>query len=241
MGGIYRILNTINGKYYIGSTRDFKKRKGEHFHLLKKGKHKNSYLQGAVKKHGLDAFVFEELETLENLSREHLLFREQYYLDSLNKNLMYNLSFIANSGGSDLLCVPTYLIDLECNIIESFPSMTELRKFLNRGGIYKTDFNNGKVLCKKYRAVTADFYTSNTKLIDIWKEEHKHSLKEKLWESKKKISISLGVNQNDTILSFEDSIELCINYNIDEETKKRILLLEKKYLSALHNILKDKI
>lgn len=35
--GIYKITNQINGKIYIGSSKDLIRRKKEHFRLLKKG------------------------------------------------------------------------------------------------------------------------------------------------------------------------------------------------------------
>lgn len=42
--GIYKIINLINGKVYIGQTINYTKRKSRHFLLLKKGIHHNEYL-----------------------------------------------------------------------------------------------------------------------------------------------------------------------------------------------------
>ena len=39
--GIYQIVNLLNGKMYVGSTKDFEKRKKVHFVLLIKNKHFN--------------------------------------------------------------------------------------------------------------------------------------------------------------------------------------------------------
>jgi|LakMenEpi03Aug12_release.lakeMendotaPanAssembly.Ray.scaffolds.fasta_scaffold253559_4 hypothetical protein len=56
--GIYQIRNTRNGKIYIGSTDNFKRRKREHFANLKLNKHDNIILQRAYNKNK-NEFVFE--------------------------------------------------------------------------------------------------------------------------------------------------------------------------------------
>ena len=88
---IYRIRNTENGKLYIGSTQDAKIRKREHFNRLKRGKHPNIYLQRAWNKFGEDAFVFETIEKVHQLS--DLLEREQWYLDNVIRwRVDYNIA-----------------------------------------------------------------------------------------------------------------------------------------------------
>lgn len=59
--GIYAIQNRNNGKVYIGSAIDFRKRKNVHFCLLRKGKHHSSHLQKAWDKYGESAFEFRPL------------------------------------------------------------------------------------------------------------------------------------------------------------------------------------
>lgn len=76
--GIYRIVNTVNGKFYIGSSIDLRGRRNDHFAELKRNIHINTKLQHAWNKYGEDAFVFEVLE----LVLPHFLIeREQYWLD----------------------------------------------------------------------------------------------------------------------------------------------------------------
>lgn len=59
--GVYKITNEINGKFYVGSTKDLSRRKKDHFRLLKKGINHSTILQKAVNKYGIDNFKFEIL------------------------------------------------------------------------------------------------------------------------------------------------------------------------------------
>jgi len=76
--GIYRITNTINGKFYIGSAVNLRKRKTSHFSELRRNQHGNLILQHAFNKYGPDAFTFEVIELVLPMS---LTAREQYWLD----------------------------------------------------------------------------------------------------------------------------------------------------------------
>ena len=60
--GIYSILNTANGKRYIGQTTDLSKRRFAHFAALRKGFHKNSHLQAAWNRYGSQAFRWSVLQ-----------------------------------------------------------------------------------------------------------------------------------------------------------------------------------
>lgn len=76
--GIYQIRNLINGKIYVGSAVNIKRRWGEHKKELRKNKHCNSYLQNAWNKYREENFIFEVLEKTEE---KFLVEREQIYLD----------------------------------------------------------------------------------------------------------------------------------------------------------------
>ena len=62
--GIYKIINVINNKFYVGSAVDLKRRKTRHFSELRTGKHNNRYLQASWNKYGEQAFVFVIVEEL---------------------------------------------------------------------------------------------------------------------------------------------------------------------------------
>jgi group I intron endonuclease len=58
ISGIYKILNKINGKFYIGSSINIKTRWSKHKSLLRNNKHDNEHLQNAWNIYGEDNFEF---------------------------------------------------------------------------------------------------------------------------------------------------------------------------------------
>ena len=58
MGSIYKIINTVNGKAYIGQTRHDAEKTRIRDHLTGRG---NIIIKNAVEKYGQDAFTFEIL------------------------------------------------------------------------------------------------------------------------------------------------------------------------------------
>ena len=91
--GIYRIVNTQNGKFYVGSAVNLHGRWRSHLSDLRREDHADRILQDAWLKYGEDALRFEVLELVAD--RAVLLTREQYYLDTLEPP--YNLSRVAGS------------------------------------------------------------------------------------------------------------------------------------------------
>lgn len=85
---IYEIINSINNKRYVGCTNNTKKRKYQHFRELKKGVHKNGYLQNAYNKYGNENFKFKV--TFKVSSKEEMYELERKIIKE-NDNL-YNLA-----------------------------------------------------------------------------------------------------------------------------------------------------
>ncbi len=90
--GIYKIINKTDGKYYVGSSDNLKKRWYIHKYYLYNNKHQNQHLQYAWNKYGKDNFKF---KIVENISKNKLLIIEQKYLDiaKIEQNKCYNLCF----------------------------------------------------------------------------------------------------------------------------------------------------
>jgi group I intron endonuclease len=94
--GIYKIINVINNKFYVGSAVDFKRRKTRHFSELRNGKHNNKYLQAAWVKYGEQAFIFVIVEDLPNDA--DLLMAENIWLkEHVGKDYCYNLGVDATA------------------------------------------------------------------------------------------------------------------------------------------------
>lgn len=102
--GIYRILNLINGKSYIGSASiSFKKRWTQHVQLFA-NKNNQKYLQNAWNKYGINNFMFEIVEVV-NGDIKNILEREQFYIDNTKEK--YNISPTAGSPKGTKLSVGT--------------------------------------------------------------------------------------------------------------------------------------
>jgi group I intron endonuclease len=92
--GIYRIVNTANGKQYIGSSVNIRRRWHVHRTELRAGRHHSAHLQAAWNKYGEASFVFERLWYVEAV-REALLYEEQLALNHLRTE--YNNTTAARS------------------------------------------------------------------------------------------------------------------------------------------------
>jgi len=93
--GIYVIVNEINGKVYIGSTKDLKGRWAGHRASLRHDNHENSHLQHSWNKYGEGAFEFGILEYLDDL--DELVKAEQFWMDIYREEgkELYNFGLVA--------------------------------------------------------------------------------------------------------------------------------------------------
>ena len=78
--GIYKITNTVTGDFYIGSSKNVKRRWKEHKYYIKCKNHPNNPMYLDMQKYGVDKFVFEILEETES---EHLKETEQKFIETL--------------------------------------------------------------------------------------------------------------------------------------------------------------
>ena len=88
--GIYKIINVVNNKFYVGSAVDFTARKRRHWWALRSQRHANKHLQAAWNKYGEESFKFlivEELpEDADVLAAENVWLKEH-----VGKDYCYNL------------------------------------------------------------------------------------------------------------------------------------------------------
>lgn len=97
--GIYQIINTVNGKRYIGSAVNLRQRRNEHWSKLARGIHHSKHFQSAWNRYGKEAFVF---RVLLFCAKPDLLFYEQLAMDGIRPE--YNVETVA---GSSIGCIRT--------------------------------------------------------------------------------------------------------------------------------------
>lgn len=162
--GVYKIYHIIKPEiYYIGSAASITKNRTGilnrwicHIKDLKLKKHRSTYLQRVVDKHGLEGLRFEILEFCEP---EKCIEREQYYLDlyqPFGKN-GYNTAKIAGNSNLGVKvpfekrigCKKVCKYDLDGNFIETYISVNEAARQNNTQASaildvcnYKRKFNN---------------------------------------------------------------------------------------------------
>lgn len=96
--GIYKVINLINNKLYIGQSKQIYKRLEDHYYNLSNNRHRNKHLQNSWNKHGEENFLFEILEVcdIENLDTI-----EKHYIslyNSMNRDFGYNNESGGNKG-----------------------------------------------------------------------------------------------------------------------------------------------
>jgi group I intron endonuclease len=94
--GIYKIRNLLNDHFYIGSAVNLKRRKSRHFSELRNKKHNNKRLQAAWDKYGEEAFIFEIVELVENLSDLYKT-EDKWLCGHVGTSYCYNLGMAAIS------------------------------------------------------------------------------------------------------------------------------------------------
>jgi group I intron endonuclease len=91
---VYKIVNLVNNKWYVGSTCDQQRRWKRHRKYLNNKGHDNAKLQSSWNIHGESNFKFETIRVCETI--EEALLLEQSIIDEhFGKQYFYNLSHYA--------------------------------------------------------------------------------------------------------------------------------------------------
>lgn len=122
--GIYCIHNLINGKKYIGQSKNIYERWRHH-----KALYDGCVIHKAIAKYGIDNFEF---SIIEECSEEQLDEREQYWITFYDS---YHSGYNENTGGhrpTHTTCDrPIEAYDLEGNYIRTYPSISAAARDLN--------------------------------------------------------------------------------------------------------------
>lgn len=136
---VYKIINTVNNKFYVGSTKNFVRRKGQHLSELRRGVHHSIVLQRAWDKYGESNFIFVIHST--HISRDEMLEEEQKYILSAEYNSCSSVYKVADTG------IPIVQFSLNGEYIKEWESALEASTSLNLNAGDITQCCKGK----KYR------------------------------------------------------------------------------------------
>ena len=146
--GIYKILNKVNGKIYVGSSGNIKERWQFHVYLLENNKHSNKHLQGAWNLYGEKNF---KGFILEICGINKLKETEQFWLDEsscYDNKIGYNFSkkanFVSVSEESKVVIANNNKGENNPNAVLSSMEVSNIKKDYNTGQY------TAKILSKKY-------------------------------------------------------------------------------------------
>lgn len=208
VSGIYRITNTLNGKCYIGSAVNLKKRLLQHYNY-EKGQ-SNIRLQHSIKKYGLINFIFEVVQLVEE--KEKLIECEQVWIDKYDFKNLYN---IAPTAGTRL------------GMKHSVEALRKIRKAHEKQSkaVYKICKFTGKILgeYKSVREAARIIKIDHSKISKACKEKNCYVANfiwrytDDIFETEKEI-VSSAINKEKPIAqySIENSELLNIYRNVKE-------------------------
>lgn len=142
-GGIYMIQNIVNGKYYIGSTKNFTQRWLEHSKSLRIGKSSSIILQRAYNKYKHYNFRFVPILVMDDTSTASLLQTEQVYLT--NEKPAYNAMPNATTVGR--ISSKETIEKQRASLIKNFSLLPDDVKRGNMKGIEVTNVLTGEIDC----------------------------------------------------------------------------------------------
>jgi group I intron endonuclease len=93
---IYKIINLVNDKFYVGSTTNKKVRFRQHRRLLRQNRHHCKHLQAAWNHYGEAKFTFEVVEQI-SVDNDLALVEDKYLAEHVGKSYCYNSGYSSNA------------------------------------------------------------------------------------------------------------------------------------------------
>lgn len=226
--GIYEIKNKINGKMYIGQSRNINKRRSYHLWKLRSNNHFNPLLQNSFNKYGEHNFEFIILEECEpNLLND----KEIQYIAKFNAfGFGYNLSGGGDGGIGRKVSEKTRFKISNANIGRIQDEKSKKRKSMASKKLWSTSEYKNKMNLRNHgggwnRGVnkTEEEKKHLSKKLKgrIITEEHKQKLHE-IYKGEN--SITAKLNENDVIeirlrfLNGENQCNIKNDYEVSTQT-----------------------
>lgn len=231
VGGVYKITNIINGKYYIGSSMYIKGRWNEHIRCLKNQTHDNRYLQRAWNKYGRENFSFEILECILVRDKDLLNEREQAYLDDIfqhqdRADISYNMCSIANSHvgvpqtEESKIKKGRVILQIDCTSLEVIDKYLTVKRAADLMGVKATGIS---ACCRKKVPQIKGF---------IWRYEDDDLSDLEPWvryqNLKRRTVYQFNADTYEFIKEWSSAREAANFYSLDENNLSRICKIESK-------------
>jgi group I intron endonuclease len=175
--GIYHVLNSQNGKFYVGSAKNLRERIKQH----STSKYSNTHLQNAINKYGINYFTV-GVEVWDYRSDKELFEIEQWYLDIYYSNcweLTYNISPIA--GGGDII---SYLSeDKQREARQKVSEGNKGKKISEESKRKMSEAKKGKKLSEAHKQKMSEVRKGENN--PMFGKKHSEETKQKLFEANK--------------------------------------------------------
>lgn len=221
-GWIYAIENKVNGKMYIGLTRDIKDRWYRHKRYLRLNEHVNEHLQNSYNKHGRKKFKFKIIE--KGIPVEELGQKEKFYI---NKFDTFKNGYNGTTGG-------------EKNYSMSEESKEKLRQAFTgeKSSTNKITPEEGVEIFNKYHSSKltyldlaeehdlCHFTISNIVTCKHWSTKHLKDKKPKITQSKKQSDLTIAIGKKIVEERKKNNLEykkIAAKYNTNPSTVGEII------------------
>lgn len=184
MIGIYKIINKINNKCYIGKSENIENRFKHHLVDLRKGNHYNNHLQKSYNKYGEDNFIF---DILEECNLNELDTKEIYWIKYYRDN-NFDLYNICDGGEGGRM--PDYIVEANKEKISKANKGKDYTRHLGKeNGMY------GKHHSEETKLKIISKLDNKGKNNPMYGKRHSIETRKKISQSHKKLDYSIIYNK----------------------------------------------
>jgi group I intron endonuclease len=128
--GIYKIINTISGRIYIGQAKSFKQRWYGHSRSLRSGKHQNKFIQNdfnkCLEQVGNDDFLeFHVIEVMDNSTKAQRKEQEEHWINQFYDKQISCYNFHKTASGNERSCYSLTPEDTSKKLSQSLKNFME--------------------------------------------------------------------------------------------------------------------